>query len=505
MLQTIAQNPLSATSPEADPHSLLDSNSPRTPETEAISRGKKLDTDRTVPSHGQFPFCIKPNPPDANLNEHDRLIPLNLNLKKLSARSPNEEPAFVPDAPPPGLIMTEVGIAPQVADPYVLPSSVNLAEITHASWEGSVGVEGPAWTVVVSMAASFSAATGVGIIIASVMSPLAGLVWGAVTLGGAMLVLLGNLIVYMVVYSNGLKSNEMGTFVNRLGFAANLRANLACRALLTCGYNGYCDLVTMVMDGEAKERLQLIEKLPNLDSERQSGPARGGVCFLGDSEFTFWHQLEQDMLPFSPKCFNAGFGGARTIDLDRNLGPLCLDWDPKVVIVHAGGNDFDFNPDVTPEVVAERIVSLFQTICLHPSVEEVGYLLSSRRPVYSDEKWEYMRMVHTTTQAAIQAHDLHNKVQILDLRDMIHPLSDFVESDRVHLNEGGHHTKSIRLVQMLSLAWPEHQETPLTVDDIQDLVRIRAMSSDSDYSTSSEPSCSCSPESRHELEIGIAL
>ena len=41
-------------------------------------------------------------------------------------------------------------------------------------------------------------------------------------------------------------------------------------------------------------------------------------------------------------AFNAGFGGARTSDLLRAAEELCVVWSPRMVVLHCGGNDFDF-------------------------------------------------------------------------------------------------------------------------------------------------------------------
>ena len=38
-------------------------------------------------------------------------------------------------------------------------------------------------------------------------------------------------------------------------------------------------------------------------------------------------------------CFNAGFGGSRTHDLLTHLDALCLNWEPRVVVLHSCGND----------------------------------------------------------------------------------------------------------------------------------------------------------------------
>ena len=204
------------------------------------------------------------------------------------------------------------------------------------------------------------------------------------------------------------------------------------------------------MSGEATETLHHIRRLNG-----GKGPRAGGVCFLGDSEFTFWHRLQEDMAPFSADCFNAGFGGSRCVDVGVHLRRLCLDWEPSVVIVHVGGNDFDMEPNLLASEMPARLLALFEDIAAHPSVERIGYLLSSRRPCYDDVKWAFMLQVHKLTLAAIDASPLRESIAVLDLRTMIHPLDEFVASDRQHLNQRGHLRKAQELLPILDSAWDD--------------------------------------------------
>jgi len=269
------------------------------------------------------------------------------------------------------------------------------------------------------------------------------------------------LILYMMAYSEGLKQNNMGPLVRSLGFCVNWQCNIAMRWLLTCGGCKNDSFLNFVMNREAGERLQAQQRprLPLASLEFTAnehfvdGAVHEGMCFIGDSEFTFWHHLARDMLDFSPDCFNAGFGGCRTADLVNHLAPLCLQWNPKAVVLHAGGNDLDFDPDVSPQNVAERLMTLFEALVNHKSISHIGYMLSSRRPVYSDVKWEYMKAVHSATQAELVRRGLWSAVTVFDLRGMVHPIDEF-QLDRSHLNAKGHYRKAQVLKQKMFELWP---------------------------------------------------
>lgn len=327
----------------------------------------------------------------------------------------------------------------------------------HETWRGS-DTKGGALVPLVMLLLCLGIAVGLGAATGCVVNQKAwGFGSGAIIAVACYVLFMAGLIVYLIIYSNGLQSGHMPRCVDCLGFANNVRANLFCRYHLTCCYNGHCNIFGLVMNGEASNTLAQIQQLNGGD-----GPAPGGVCWLGDSELTFWHNLQEDLAAFHPNCFNAGFGGGRVIDLRHNLKRLCLDWNPETVIVHAGGNDFDVEPTLRANEMPPRLLALFETILAHPSVHRVGYLLSSRRPCYSDWKWEFMVRVHELTIRFIKNSHLCDKIVVLDLRSMVHPLEDFVSADRQHLNRQGHRKKAEVLLPMLIQACP-----PIGAEDIE--------------------------------------
>lgn len=394
--------------------------------------------------------------------------------------------------------VVDIGVLPDVRISAVPQELLTPSSMKHESWQGSDTTEGPVAPMTLISTTTVTVSVGLGLGLGFGVGLATGLSAAAITFGGVGIIFMGLLISYMMLYSGGLKDNRMGSCVRKLGFVFNIRANLVCRSLLTCCYNGAVDMLNFVMRNEAGETLDSIRQIPAQNGHSEGGPAPGGVCFLGDSEFTFWKFLREDMAAFHPNCFNAGFGGSRSLDLMTHVKPLCLDWDPSIVIVHAAGNDFDFEPDMKTEEMPKRLIKLFETLAAHPSVEKIGYMLSSRRPVYSDVKWAFMIQVHAMTIDLIQNHnELKDLVKVIDLRDMVHPLEDFVSCDRVHLNQTGHFKKSQVLVPMLLGIWPKSVDSVLYTSSSSvtpssaEVIRIRA---DSDYSNSEELMSSEEPD-----------
>jgi len=334
---------------------------------------------------------------------------------------------------------------------HPIPSHRNCAVAVGIIWASMIAT---GIGVGVAVGITVNAGAGVGVAIGLVLTGL--------------ICYLTVLIGYMVMYNNGLKRNHMYPLVSRLGFATNYRFNIAMRCIMV---NVPWDCVTWAMGNESKDRLKEQHSSVSEEDDVEVGcpasevatvvkpcPAqRGGVCFIGDSEFTFWHHLAEDMLPFSRKCFNAGFGGSRTDDLLRHLEPLCLSWDPCAVVVHVGGNDYDFEPLVTPATVAKKLVDILQRISSHPSVTSVGWLLTPRRAIYSDHKWLYLKNLAEEGKQELGRRGLSWAITMFDVRDLEHPLSDYHEVDCVHLNSIGHHKKAQRLLKLLEDAnWKDN-------------------------------------------------
>lgn len=170
-----------------------------------------------------------------------------------------------------------------------------------------------------------------------------------------------------------------------------------------------------------------------MDREAQSisnGPHNSLVLF-GDSEFTYWHQASVDL---SISVANAGFGGSRTCDLLRNV-EVCLRQRPSAVILHVGGNDWDFRQWCTGtkcvgDLAVENVVQLCRL--LTEDNRRVAILLTPRRPTYSDKKWEWLRRFRQRLRDTMS-----DSVEFIDC-EHLDPQCDSFYLDRVHLNDRGH-------------------------------------------------------------------
>tara|TARA_Y100000389_G_C17196794_1_gene381609 strand:- start:113 stop:688 length:576 start_codon:yes stop_codon:yes gene_type:complete len=187
------------------------------------------------------------------------------------------------------------------------------------------------------------------------------------------------------------------------------------------------------MNNEAKKRYKILQN-NNIISN--------SICFIGDSEFTTWSNLEQDMSYLKYNSFNAGFGGARSIDILNNLNNLCLQWNPKYVILHIGGNDYDYNTILTtPNLIISILynIRLINTSLTNRNIK-LYILLSPPRPVYSTSKILFFNKLY---------NDIIKLYNVIDLRKNIH-IKKHYRIDNLHLNNIGHKHKSKFIIKILN-------------------------------------------------------
>eukprot|EP00930_Biecheleria_cincta_P044840 TRINITY_DN30892_c0_g1_i1.p1 TRINITY_DN30892_c0_g1~~TRINITY_DN30892_c0_g1_i1.p1 ORF type:complete len:347 (+),score=48.62 TRINITY_DN30892_c0_g1_i1:72-1112(+) len=211
-----------------------------------------------------------------------------------------------------------------------------------------------------------------------------------------------------------------------------------------------------------KEQLVFGEFANHRVSQQLANPPESqGYAFFGDSEFTYWYNLAEDMQPFAPGCFNAGFGGSRIPDLITWMDRFCLRWQPKVVVLHCMGNDWDTRWKVwgrpsSETLAVEAHANALQLVrLLHESshVRQVVWLLTPRKPTYTDAKWEYFGMFAEKLQGI--CNDLPDKTagskffQVCDLRHLEVDSGTDLMLDMCHLNAVGHKKKSVHLIQWM--------------------------------------------------------
>jgi hypothetical protein len=65
---------------------------------------------------------------------------------------------------------------------------------------------------------------------------------------------------------------------------------------------------------------------------------KGEIVFYGASNFTFWRKMGEDLAPLAVQ--NHGFGGSKDRDLMERAKSLLYPYEPRVLAVQSGSNDF---------------------------------------------------------------------------------------------------------------------------------------------------------------------
>lgn len=160
---------------------------------------------------------------------------------------------------------------------------------------------------------------------------------------------------------------------------------------------------------------------------QNQSPKQNSIAFFGDSIFNYWNNLTEII----PRSFNASFGGARTIDLIYYIQELVLDWCPSIIIIHIGGNDWEFSHETSLEKNLDTIETLIYIIQRSGGRTKILPILffSPRSPSCSDAKWNYLSELRS--QLIISRHSY------IDISN--HKLSsDCYLTDGLHLSQHGY-------------------------------------------------------------------
>ena len=72
-------------------------------------------------------------------------------------------------------------------------------------------------------------------------------------------------------------------------------------------------------------------------ADRSTPPPKGAILFVGDSQFTRWKSIHEDLAGYT--VINRGFGGSRMSDVLHYADRIVIPYQPRLIVVNAGGND----------------------------------------------------------------------------------------------------------------------------------------------------------------------
>ncbi len=170
-------------------------------------------------------------------------------------------------------------------------------------------------------------------------------------------------------------------------------------------------------------------------ADRAHPPEPGAILFAGDSQFTRWKTIHEDMPEF--RIINRGFGGSKMSDLLHYTDRVVLPYKPRLIVVNEGGNDL--HAGRTPEqVLADLQAFVTKVRAAWPEVPIIinGMTPSTARWSETGARLRYNEMLKAYVAAG-------KKLTYLDLFDKYlgpdgKPREELFVADKLHHSAAGY-------------------------------------------------------------------
>ena len=115
-------------------------------------------------------------------------------------------------------------------------------------------------------------------------------------------------------------------------------------------------------------------------ADRASFPPQGAILLVGDSQFSRWNSLHEDLPGYS--LINRGIDSSYMSDVLHFTDRIVLPYNPRLIVVHEGGNDV--HAGKSPEQVVTDMRAFVDKV--RPVLPSVPIAFSSLTP--SPARWE---------------------------------------------------------------------------------------------------------------------
>jgi lysophospholipase L1-like esterase len=164
-------------------------------------------------------------------------------------------------------------------------------------------------------------------------------------------------------------------------------------------------------------------------------PPRKGIVFVGSSSVRLWKSLAEDF-PHH-RLLNRGFGGSQLADVEHFADRLVLAYEPRFIVVYAGGNDI--HAGRTPEQVFDAFCSFVNKVRARQPDTPIAYLSIAGNPA----RWSEIAQV-IRANGLIEAYTKQNPGLLFI--DVFHPMlgldglprPEIFGPDKLHMNPKGY-------------------------------------------------------------------
>jgi lysophospholipase L1-like esterase len=177
-------------------------------------------------------------------------------------------------------------------------------------------------------------------------------------------------------------------------------------------------------------------KVAEYVAEDQAHPApRGAILFAGDSQFYRWTTIHEDLPGYS--LVNRGIDSFQTSDLIRYADRLITPYQPRLIVLHVGGNDIHGGKSPA------QLLADFKTLAaaVHAKLPGVKILWSSITP--GPGRWDEAPQRREANRVMKEYIATQPDLGFIDLWDAMltpdgKPREDIWVADRVHPNHAGY-------------------------------------------------------------------
>jgi lysophospholipase L1-like esterase len=170
-------------------------------------------------------------------------------------------------------------------------------------------------------------------------------------------------------------------------------------------------------------------------ADKKSPPPQGAILFVGDSTFTKWKSIHDDLPDYT--VINRGFGGSQMSDLLHYTERIVLPYKPRLIVVQEGGNDI--HSGKTPEQLLANIKAFVEKVRL--SLPDVPIAIGSVTP--NSARWSEFE-TRKIANAMIKEYVATQKnMTFIDFVDAFlgpdgKPRDELFLPDRMHPNPAGY-------------------------------------------------------------------
>jgi len=169
--------------------------------------------------------------------------------------------------------------------------------------------------------------------------------------------------------------------------------------------------------------------------DKTNPPPKGAILFIGSSSIRLWKTLAEDFPDL--KVINRGFGGSEIADSVHFLDRMVIPYEPKRIVMYAGGNDINANK--TPEQVARDFRAFVAKVHAKLPETKIAYISIAGNPA----RWAQVERVKRANELIREFTTTDKRLQFIDvfphmLGEDGKPLPDIFVEDRLHMNEKGY-------------------------------------------------------------------